>query len=62
MAIPKDARITLDPEEIPKRWYNLAADLPEPVAPPLNPVTKEPAKPEDFSAIFCKPIDRKSVV
>lgn len=56
MAIPKDARITLDPEEIPKRWYNLAADLPEPVAPPLNPVTKEPAKPEDFSAIFCKPI------
>ena len=39
MTIPKDARITLDPEEIPKRWYNLAADLPEPIAPPLNPVT-----------------------
>ena len=56
MAIPKDARITLDPEEIPKRWYNLAADLPEPLAPPLNPVTKEPAKPEDFAEIFCKPI------
>ena len=56
MAIPKDARITLDPEEIPKRWYNLAADLPEPLAPPLNPVTKEPAKPEDFASIFCKPI------
>ena len=52
MAIPKDARITLDPEEIPKRWYNLAADLPEPLAPPLNPVTKEPAKPEDFASIF----------
>ena len=56
MAIPKDARITLDPEEIPKHWYNLAADLPEPIKPPLNPVTKEPAKPEDFAPIFCKPI------
>ena len=56
MAIPKDARITLDPEEIPKRWYNLAADLPNPIKPPLNPVTKEPAKPEDFAPIFCKPI------
>ena len=55
MAIPKDVRITLDPEEIPKRWYNLAADLPE-IKPPLNPVTKEPAKPQDFEAIFCKPI------
>ncbi len=56
MAIPKDARITLDPEEIPKRWYNLVADLPNPIKPPLNPVTKEPAKPEDFAPIFCKPI------
>ncbi|MFT0899428.1 TrpB-like pyridoxal phosphate-dependent enzyme [Candidatus Methanoprimaticola sp. MG2] len=56
MTIPRDARITLDPEEIPKRWYNLAADLPEPVKPPLNPVTKEVAKPEDFAPIFCKPI------
>ena len=56
MAIPKDARITLDPEQIPKRWYNLAADLPNPIKPPLNPVTQKPAKPEDFAPIFCKPI------
>ena len=55
MAIPKDARITLDPEEIPKQWYNLAADI-GPLEPPLNPVTKKPAKPEDFAPIFCKPI------
>lgn len=27
MAIPKDARISLDPESIPKKWYNIAADL-----------------------------------
>lgn len=55
MAIPKDIRIDLSPEEIPKRWYNLAADL-KPLDPPLNPVTKKPATPEDFAPIFCKEI------
>lgn len=55
MAIPKDARIALDREQIPKQWYNLAADVPG-LKPPLNPATGEPAKPEDFAQIFCKPI------
>ncbi|MDD2626045.1 MAG: TrpB-like pyridoxal phosphate-dependent enzyme [Candidatus Methanomethylophilus sp.] len=55
MAIPKDARITLSPEEIPKKWYNIAADLPN-LKPMIHPVTKEPVKPADFEAIFCKPI------
>lgn len=55
MAIPKDARITLDIEEIPKQWYNLAADL-KGLQPPLNPSTGKPATPEDFAPIFCKPI------
>ena len=56
--IPKDARVSLDVEEIPKRWYNLAADVPG-LEPPLNPVTGEPTKPEDFSQIFCKEIVRQ---
>ena len=56
MVLAWQYRKTHASHSIPKRWYNLAADLPEPVAPPLNPVTKEPAKPEDFSSIFCKPI------
>lgn len=55
MAIPKDAKITLDVEEIPKQWYNIAADLKN-LQPPLNPSTGKPAKPEDFAPIFCKPI------
>ena len=55
MAIPKDAKIMLDVEEIPKQWYNIAADLKN-LQPPLNPSTGKPAKPEDFSPIFCKPI------
>ncbi len=55
MAIPKDARIQLSPEDIPKRWYNIAADLPN-LKPMINPVTKEPVKPEEMKAIFCDPI------
>ncbi len=58
MATPKDARITLDAEEMPRRWYNLAADLPG-LAPPLNPSTGEPARPEDFRPIFCDEIIRQ---
>jgi len=48
----KDLRVTLGLDDIPKKWYNLAADLPVPVPPPLNPMTKEPAGPEDLAAIF----------
>ena len=58
MAIPKDIRISLSPERIPKKWYNFAADIGK-IEPPLNPGTKKPAKPEDFEAIFCKEIIRQ---
>ncbi len=58
MAIPKDARINLSPEDIPKRWYNLAADIPD-LKPPINPATGKVAKPEDFEPIFCKEIIRQ---
>jgi tryptophan synthase beta chain len=45
-------KIQLDESRIPRRWYNIAADLPEPPAPPLNPATRQPAGPEDLSPIF----------
>jgi tryptophan synthase beta chain len=54
-------RINLDVDEIPRKWYNIAADSPEPIPPPLNPSTKEPAKPEDLEAIFPKAIIRQEV-
>lgn len=38
--------------EIPRRWYNLIADLPVKPPPPLNPKTFEPVKPEDLSPLF----------
>ena len=40
------------PVEIPRKWYNLIADLPVKPPPPLNPSTLEPVKPEDLSPLF----------
>ncbi|MBM3146882.1 MAG: TrpB-like pyridoxal phosphate-dependent enzyme [Actinobacteria bacterium] len=42
----------LDESIIPERWYNIAADLPEPPAPPLHPGTLQPAGPDDLAPIF----------
>jgi tryptophan synthase beta chain len=47
---------TLKQEQIPTHWYNIAADFPEPMAPPLHPGTKQPAGPADMAAIFAPPI------
>ena len=38
--------------EIPKAYYNLAADLPFKLDPPLHPATRQPVTPQDMSAIF----------
>jgi tryptophan synthase beta chain len=42
-------RYVLGPDDIPRQWYNLAADLPSPLQPPLgpdgNPVTPEALRP-----------------
>jgi tryptophan synthase beta chain len=45
-------KIILDPEEIPKQWYNILADSPAPFPPPLNPATKEPVDPSMLMALF----------
>ncbi|HUV25274.1 MAG TPA: TrpB-like pyridoxal phosphate-dependent enzyme [Methanomassiliicoccales archaeon] len=47
-----DKRVVLGIEDIPRRWYNILPDLPEPLAPPLNGQTKEPIKPEELAVIF----------
>jgi len=38
--------------DIPKSWYNLNADFPEPLPPPLHPGTKEPMPPAALEQIF----------
>jgi len=42
----------LDQKDMPTKWYNVQADLPEPLPPELNPITKEPATPEFMHALF----------
>ena len=39
---------------MPRKWYNILPDMPTPLAPPLNPATKEPISPTDLEAIFPK--------
>jgi len=50
----KVLKVMLDIEEVPKVWYNIVPDLPEPLPPALNPGTKEPLKPEEWEGIFPK--------
>ncbi|MDD4782787.1 MAG: TrpB-like pyridoxal-phosphate dependent enzyme, partial [Syntrophaceticus sp.] len=45
-------RVVLDEREIPQVWYNLQADLPEPLPNMLHPVTRNPLVPDDLAAIF----------
>ncbi len=47
-------KVLLSEEDLPKYWYNILPDLPEPLPPPLHPITKEPVKPEDLEPIFPK--------
>ena len=42
----------LGEEFMPTQWYNLNADFPRPMPPPLHPGTGEPPGPEDFAPIF----------
>jgi tryptophan synthase beta chain len=45
-------KITLEEREIPTAYYNIQADLPKPLDPPLHPGTKQPIGPQDLAAIF----------
>lgn len=42
----------LDESAIPTRWYNIAADLPNPPSPPLHPATGQPVGPDDLAPLF----------
>jgi tryptophan synthase beta chain len=47
-----DTKITLPESEIPTHFYNIAADLPTPLPPPLHPGTREPIGPDALAPIF----------
>ncbi|WP_165874140.1 TrpB-like pyridoxal phosphate-dependent enzyme [Rubrobacter taiwanensis] len=48
----EQTKFLLSEREIPERWYNVVADLPFALNPPLNPETREPVGPEALAPIF----------
>ena len=48
----EDSKFFLKDSDVPKQWYNLVADLKEPMSPPLNPGTKQPLGPDDLAPLF----------
>lgn len=42
----------LPQSRIPQAWYNIVADLPKPMAPPLHPGTLKPLGPDDLAPLF----------
>ncbi len=47
-----EKKIILSEEKMPKQWYNIAADLPSPLPPPLHPGTHQPIGPADLEPLF----------
>ena len=45
-------KFVLDEDRIPRAWYNIVADLPEPPPPVLNPGTGQPIGPGDLAPLF----------
>jgi tryptophan synthase beta chain len=45
-------KIILPENEMPQQWYNIQADMPTPLLPPLHPGTLQPAGPQDLAPLF----------
>ncbi|MFC1921024.1 TrpB-like pyridoxal phosphate-dependent enzyme [Chloroflexota bacterium] len=45
-------RFNIDQKDMPTQWYNVQADLPEPLPPMLHPGTKQPLTPPDLAPLF----------
>jgi tryptophan synthase beta chain len=50
--VSETVKYLLPEEKIPVSWYNIAADLPEPLAPVLHPGTGQPIGPDDLAPLF----------
>ena len=51
-AAQRATKILLTESEMPTSWYNVAADLPKPLDPPLHPATGQPLGPQDLAPLF----------
>lgn len=52
MGTGEATKILLDESDLPTAWYNIAADLPHPLQPPLHPGTGQPIGPDDLAPLF----------
>ncbi len=48
----QETKILLTEKDIPRQWYNITVDMPNPPKPPLHPGTQQPVGPDDLKAIF----------
>lgn len=53
--------VYLDGEGVPKFWYNILPDLPEPLPPPLDPESGEPVSPKKLGVLFPRELIRQEV-
>ena len=54
-------KIYLSEEQIPRYWYNIAADMKEKPDPYLNPATNQPLREEELRPIFCDELCRQEM-
>ncbi len=47
-----ETKVLLTEKEMPTRWYNVQADLPEPLPPVMHPGTHKPVGPQDLAPLF----------
>ncbi len=45
-------KYVLTEQEMPRQWYNIMADMPNGMEPPLHPGTGQPCGPDDLAPIF----------
>ena len=48
----EQVKVHLADNDIPRQWYNIMADLPTPMSPPLHPGTGKPIQAQDLAPVF----------
>jgi tryptophan synthase beta chain len=54
-------KFVLQESDIPRSWYNILPDLPEPLPPVLHPGTKQPVGPDDLAPLFPMEVIKQEV-
>jgi len=57
----KSIKYILPESELPKKWYNIQADLPGQLPPPYNPAAGRPATPDELLMIFPRSLVQQEV-